>query len=234
MAAHISWVLLPEVWLRNVFTETLSKEQHLLPARCGGTPCDMWAGEWAALGPRSRARITGAGEWGLGTYPASAPADQGILPMDAHHPPPGRDPYSQHARGTGQDDSRRGPRTAWRPPRSRPPSRVPSPLLTSRVWAARRDEAPRRALRRAGLRVQGGGRGSPHLGRPPFYPPVSSPAHRPAPEEAGPGRPGPRGAGSKDPGRGMENESRGNARAVTVMWHRGRATRRVSDAAASQ
>lgn len=133
---------------------------------------------------------------------------QGIIPRDAHHPRPGsdarRDRWSGLTPSTPGTQARttlrgaRGPRGGRH--RSLPPSRVPSSLLTSRVWAARRDEVPQRLLRRAGLGVQNGaGRGSPALARPPFYPPVPSPAHRPPQRRRGPagGVRGAQGAGTR-------------------------------------
>lgn len=119
---------------------------------------------------------------------------------------------SQHVWGTGQDNPRRGPRTAER--RAPFPSPFSRPLGSSHL-PVRREEVPRRVLCRAEMRVHSrAGRGGPALGRPPFYWSVPSPAHRPTLEEAGPGRSGPRGAERRYPPRGAEREPRANA----WMW----------------
>lgn len=243
VAAHISWVLLPDVCVRDGLTKTRSKWQHLyLPGH------SAWREGWKVGSPQSevhRGRDHGGGRVGLWHLPCLRPCGLGIIPRDAHHPRPGsdarRDSWSGFTPSTPGTQARttlrgaRGPRGGRL--RSLPPSRVPSSLLTSRVWAARRDEVPQRLLRRAGLRVHGGaGRGSPALARPPFYPPVPSPAHRPPQRRRGPaGRErGAQGAGTRrevweenpelTPGRWLSCGTQGQ--------RRGRATRQPANDAA--
>lgn len=160
---------------------------------------------------------------------------QGKTPTHAHHPWPGRDVRGSRWSGLPPSTSGAQARTTLRGARGRrggrhrslPPSRAPSALLTSPV---RREEVPRRVLCCAGMRVHRcAGRGGPALGRPPFYRSVPSPAHRPTPEEAGPGRSGPRGAERRYPLRGTESEPRANVWDVAVTWYSGRATRLLAN-----